>query len=64
MLQMVGDCNWAVCIKQGTRTMFLGSKTRPELTPPDTVGIRVAQRGIYAKTEIVTTCCVWIWHLD
>lgn len=36
---MVGDWNWAVCIKQGTGTVFLGHKTRPEITPPDTVGV-------------------------
>ena len=36
---MVRVWNWGVCIKQGTGTMFLGHKTRPEITLLDTVGV-------------------------
>lgn len=44
--------------------MFLGSRIRPEITPPDSVGVLLGQRGSFAKMEIVTTCCVWMWHLE
>lgn len=61
----MGDWNWAVCIKQGTGTMFPGSKTRPVKTPPDTVGVLVGQKSLYTKMEIVTkyvVCGYGVWN--